>query len=106
MFDFLYSLKGIEYLEEHIESFLTGNNLANEKIRKVYSALADDPIQQQSFWGEFAESAKRRNLVSHKGRIVKEVEARRSVAAAEALIDHLEKRRSMLSNGSRCANER
>lgn len=83
--------KHLEFLEEPIESFFSGNSLGNKKIRKLYTALTDDYIENQPFWSKFKESAVRRNKISHNGVIVGKVEAEESLAAARAFVAHLEK---------------
>jgi hypothetical protein len=86
-----FSRKGIQYLEEPACDLLNGYNLANDRIRKLYSALTGDEIQTQPFWGRFKESATRRNLIIHQGVIVGKAEAEESFKAATDLVANLGK---------------
>jgi hypothetical protein len=49
--------KGIQNLEEPIFAFLSGCNLANERVRDLYNAMTGKEIQKQPFWQAFKESA-------------------------------------------------
>ncbi len=87
-----FAAKGLQSLEEAVEDMFSGYNLANPKIRKLYTALTgDDKIQKQTFWQKFKASAKRRNDIIHKGKIVEKVEAEESFKAAIDFIAHLKK---------------
>ena len=87
-----FARKGIQYLEDPVSDLLSGYNLANERIRNLYTALTGDDIQNQPFWQKFKESAKRRNEIVHKGRIVTDkTEAEESFYAVKALLSHLNK---------------
>lgn len=84
-----FNRKGLKYLEEPIYEFLNGYNLANDKIRKLYTALTGDEIQKQPFWEKFKNSARCRNHIVHEGITVKKAEAENSFEAARDLITHL-----------------
>lgn len=86
-----FKAKGIEYLEEPIEKLLPSNNLGNKSVRKIYTALTGDEIQDQPFWPQFTESATRRNKISHNGATVGQVEAEASLAVAKEFVAHLKK---------------
>lgn len=86
-----FAKKGIQYLEEPVVDILSGYNLANNRIRKLYTALTGDEIQNQPFWKRYTESAKRRNRIIHQGVIVGKAEAEESFKAASDLISHLKK---------------
>lgn len=86
-----FAKKGIQDLKEPVVDLLNGYSLANEKIRKLYTALTGDEIQQKPFWPKFTESAKRRNHIIHQGKIVGKVEAENSFSAATDFVAHLEK---------------
>jgi hypothetical protein len=83
--------KGIPYLEDSITDFLRGYNLANERIRKFYTALTGDEVQKTTFWQKFTESATRRNNIVHSGATATKTEAEESYSAAEKLVAHLKK---------------
>ena len=84
-----FARKNLEYLEEAVFGFLNGYNLASDRNRKLYVALTGDPIHEQRFWQEFKESAERRNNVIHRGYIVGQDEAEKSLSAAKAFIAHM-----------------
>lgn len=86
-----FKQKDVEYLKEAVYEFLNGYNLANDKIRKLYTALTGDEIQKQPFWEKFKNSAKRRNRIVHEGITVKNVEAEESFQIAEDLVTHIQK---------------
>ena len=86
-----FAAKGIQNLEEAILEFLNGYNLANDRIRTLYTALTGDNIQSQPFWQAFKNSANRRNRIMHGGLVVGNVEAEASFEAASALIAYLKK---------------
>jgi hypothetical protein len=81
--------KGLGYLEEPVLAFLSGYNLATDRIRKFYNAITGKPIQDQAFWPDFKASAKRRNGAVHKGTTVTKAEAETSYRAASDLIAYL-----------------
>jgi hypothetical protein len=86
-----FAKNNIQYLEESITDFLNGYNLASDRNRKLYTSLTGDEIQNQPFWQQFKESAKRRNEIVHQGKIAKKAEAEESFKAANDLITYLKK---------------
>jgi hypothetical protein len=84
-----FKAKGIEYLEEAVEDLLPGNNLSNNKIRKLYTALTGDEIEKQPFWSRFCKSVTRRNEVSHNGATYEKPDAEASLAVAKEVVAHL-----------------
>lgn len=85
-----FSSKGLQYLEDPVLDFLNGYNLANDRNRKLYTALTGDHIEQQSFWQAFKESATRRNRIVHGGSVIGPEEAESSYQAASAFVSHIE----------------
>ena len=81
--------KGIDYLEQPIEDLLPSYNLANERVRNLYSAATGGDIQNQPFWQQFKESATRRNKAVHDGKIATKAEAEASFNAASSLVEYL-----------------
>ena len=86
-----FRTKGLEYLEPSVDEFLNGYNLANDRIRKLYTALTGDEIQNMPFWQKFKESAQRRNGIVHGSLIVGKTEAEESYKAAADLVTYLKK---------------
>ena len=86
-----FANKGIQYLEEPVVDLLNGYNLANQRIRNLYTALTGDKIQNQPFWEKYKESAVRRNRIIHRGATVGKAEAEESIKAASDLVHHLKK---------------
>jgi hypothetical protein len=84
-----FQAKGLTYLEEAILEFFQRYNLANERIRNIYSAITGNEIQKQPFWHAFKESAKRRNEVIHAGLILRYSEAEASMKAVSELLAYL-----------------
>jgi hypothetical protein len=94
----LYVIRKLEYLEQAVEDLLPGKNLGNDKTRRLYFSLSNDPIEKEPFWGEFKKSVKRRNGVSHRGEMVGEADAKASLDAATRLVEHLDRTLARLSN--------
>jgi hypothetical protein len=84
-----FARKGIQSIEDTVADILNGYNLANDKVRKLYTSLTGDAIQERPFWGGFLRSAKRRDDVIRKGLIVGRADAEESVAAADDFLAHL-----------------
>ena len=83
--------RGIPYLEDSVTEFLSGYNLANDRLQKLYTALTGDEVEKAGFWQRFKESAARRNKIVHSVIPVTKVEAEKSYTAAQNLIAHLKK---------------
>jgi hypothetical protein len=83
--------KGLPYLEDLVTEFFNGYNLANDRIRKLYTTLTGDEVEKAIFWQKFKQSAKRRNKIAHTAVTVTEAEAKESHAAAKDLVAHLNK---------------
>jgi hypothetical protein len=81
--------KGIRSLEESVADVLNGYNLANDKVRNLYTSLTGDEIQAQPFWGDFIRSAKRRDNVIRRGLIVSRSDAEESFKAANDFLAHM-----------------
>jgi len=81
--------KGLQYLEASVD--LNGYNLANDRVRKLYTALTGDEVQTAAFWQKFKDSAQRRNNIIHGGTIVGKTEAEESYKAAIDLVAYLKK---------------
>ena len=81
--------KGIQSLEESVADVLNGYNLANDKVRNLYTSLTGDEIQAQPFWGDFIRSAKRRDNVIRRGLIVSRSDAEESFKAANDFLAHM-----------------
>jgi hypothetical protein len=81
--------KGIQSLEESVTDVLNGYNLANDKVRNLYTSLTGDEIQGQPFWGDFIRSAKRRGNILRKGLIVSRADAEESFKAANDFLAHV-----------------
>jgi hypothetical protein len=86
-----FAARKITYLEGPVEAFLSGYNLNNERIRKLYNALARDAIEAQPFWAPFKASADRRNSIMHGGHIATRPDAESSHKAASDLVAYLSK---------------
>jgi len=84
-----FARKGIQFLEEPMDDVLSGYNLANDKIRNLYTSLTGDQIQGQPFWGSFIRSAKRRDNIIRKGLLVGRTDAEESIKAASDFLAHL-----------------
>jgi hypothetical protein len=81
--------KRLDYLEAPLEDLLPTYSLANDKVRKLYSALTSDAIQEELFWPEYKAAVKLRNDVMHSARRVSKEEAVAALKVADQLIAHL-----------------
>jgi hypothetical protein len=82
--------KGISYLNDPVEALLHNNyNLGNDRVRNLYAAVCDDPIQQEPFWSSFKEHVWRRHRVVHRGKRASQQEAEASIAVAEEVVRHI-----------------
>ncbi|MGE5285419.1 MAG: hypothetical protein ACM3OG_10655 [Actinomycetota bacterium] len=81
--------KGIRSLEEPLADALNGYNLSNDKVRKIYTSLTGDEIQELPFWGGFVRSAKRRDNIIRKGLIAGRTDAEETLRAASEFLAHL-----------------
>ena len=86
-----FGAKGLQYFEDWVNGLNLGYNLANERIRSLYTALTGDEIQKEAFWEQFKESARRRNRIMHRGLIVAKAEAEDLHKAATDIVTHLKK---------------
>jgi len=84
-----FARKGMQSLEETVADVLNGYNLANDKVRNLYTSLTGDDIQGQPFWGNFIRSAKRRDNIIRKGLIVGRSDAEESFKTANDFLAHL-----------------
>lgn len=86
-----YKSRGQDNQDETAYGSLNGHNIFNKQVRKVYTELTGDHIEQESFWPNFTEVPKRRNRAIHAGMRFSKVEAEDSVSAARALVNHVGK---------------
>ena len=81
--------KGLGYLEDAVTAFLNGCNLANDRHRNLYNAVAGRKIHEQPFWRGFKESAQRRNDIIHQGASATKEQGEATYRAASQLIAYL-----------------
>lgn len=84
-----FSAKKVEFLEDAVNGLLPSRNIANDKVRKVYTSLTGDEIQNQPFWPKLTDLVKWRNAAVHKGKICTDQEASTSLKAAGELVAYL-----------------
>lgn len=84
-----FARKGIRSLEESVAGVLNGYNPAIDKVRNLYTSLTRDEIQEQPFWEAFIRSAKRRDEIIRKERIVGRADAEESFKAASDFLSHI-----------------
>ena len=65
-------------------------DLAEDRVRTLYTALSGDQIESQPFWPDYKKHVNLRHQVVHRGTGVDEVDARRSCDAAQQLLEHVE----------------
>jgi hypothetical protein len=84
-----FANRGLQYLENPVTDFLNGYNLANDKIRRLYTALTGDEVQKAAFWDKFKKASQQRNKVIHGGVIVTQTDAEEAYRAADDLLVHM-----------------
>jgi hypothetical protein len=84
-----FAHKDVEYLRDAVTDLLNGYNLANKRIRKLYTALTGDKIQNEAFWHVFKKSSERRNKIIHTGSIASKSDAEESYEAASQFLMHM-----------------
>jgi hypothetical protein len=84
-----FARKGIQSFEDAVADILNGYNLANDKVRNLYTSVTGDEIQEQPFWGNFIRSAKRRDNIIRKGLIVGRTDAEETIKTATDFLAHL-----------------
>ena len=88
-FDAAYAAKNLETLGAAVDDLMNGNNLGNERHRKLYNALTGTNIEKESFWQQFKTASKLRNAIIHKGSQANKDEAEAALQAAKDLIAYL-----------------
>ena len=82
--------RDVAYMEDSVDDLLPSYNLANDKVRRVYVALTDDPIHQQFFWSEYKSMVSIRNKAVHAGARVQESQAQMVSRIAHLVVKHLQ----------------
>ena len=82
--------RGVSFLEDSVDDLLPSYNLSNDKVRKVYVALTNDPIQQQFFWSEYKVVVILRNKAVHAGARIQESQAQMLLRVAKLVVKHLQ----------------
>ena len=85
----MFKKKKLVFLEEAVGSLLPNYNLGNDKVRKFYTALSGDAIQDAPFWLKFKEGVTLRNGAVHRGSRITKQQAEDSYQAFEDLINHV-----------------
>ncbi len=88
-FDAAYAAKKLEPLGEAVDSLMNGNNLGNDKHRKLWNALTGTKLEEEPFWSGFKSASEKRNSIVHKSGHANKVEAEAALQAATDLITHL-----------------
>lgn len=84
-----FKAKSLEDLEEPIDDLLPSYNLANDKVRRLYSALTDDHVHREFFWSEYKVMVGIRNKAVHAGARVQESQAQMVLRIATSVVKHL-----------------
>lgn len=81
----------LKHLEGPIDDLLPSYNLANEKVRKLYTAVTGDKIQTQFFWVEYKTMVMIRNKAIHAGHRIEKSQAQMVLRVAKSILKHLTK---------------
>jgi hypothetical protein len=82
--------QNIGHLAEPVEALMPNYNLGNDRVRKLYEALCNDPISQQPFWSRYKTHVKRRHGIVHEGKQTDRAGAEESIKAVEEVIYHIQ----------------
>jgi hypothetical protein len=85
-----FKAKNVEYLEDSVEDLMPSYNLANDKVRRLYTVLTDDPIHQMHFWAEYKIMVSIRNKAIHAGTRIQDNQSELVLRVAKLLIKHLQ----------------
>ncbi len=85
-----FNCSGAKFLESAVDDLLPSYNLANDKVRSVYSALTQDQIHQQFFWSEYKTLVSIRNKAVHAGARVQESQSQLVLRTARLVVKHLQ----------------
>jgi hypothetical protein len=88
-FDAAYAAKKLETLGEAVDGLMNGNNLGNEKHRKLYNVLTGTELESEPFWSRFKNASEKRNSIVHKGGQANKQDAENALQAAKDLITYL-----------------
>lgn len=88
-FDAAYQAKGLSQLGNAIDVLMNGSNLANEKYRDIYNALAGVTIQNEPFWNAFKVASRKRNGIIHASEQATKDEAEAALKASTDLATFL-----------------
>lgn len=83
--------RGLTYLEDPITEFFPSYNLANDRVRRIFTALTGNNLEKFDFWPAFKTSSARRNKIVHEGGRCSHAEATESIKAVRELVEHLGK---------------
>jgi hypothetical protein len=81
----------LKHLEGPIDDLLPSYNLANEKVRKLYTAVTGDKIQTEFFWTEYKIMVTIRNKAIHAGQRIEKSQAEMVLRVAKLILKHLAK---------------
>ena len=84
-----FRVKDLEHLEAPVEDLLPSFNLANDKVRRLYSALTNDHVHREFFWSEYKTMVTIRNKAVHAGARVQESQAQMVIRIAASVLKHL-----------------
>ena len=84
-----FRIRELEHLEAPVEDLLPSFNLANDKVRRLYSALTNDHVHREFFWSEYKTMVAIRNKAVHAGARVQESQAQMVIRIAASVLKHL-----------------
>lgn len=84
-----FRVKTLTHLESAIGDLLPSYNLANDKVRKLYTAMTDDSVQREYFWAEYKTMVSLRNKAVHAGSRIQESQAQMVIRIAASVVKHL-----------------
>lgn len=82
--------KGLDYLEDSVSNLLPSRSIANERVRKLYDALAGGNVYEdlKHVWQSVKDLATLRNAAVHRGKICSKTEAETALKTATELVKY------------------
>lgn len=87
-----FQRKKVPELEATFDQFINNYNLANDRVRMLYTALTSDSAihDDQPLWEKFKKAVSCRNDVVHKGIHVEQEDAKQHIEVVERVVRHVE----------------
>jgi len=87
----LFQVRGAQFLSEPLLDLFQVRSILDNRLRKIYTALSRDRVQDTPFWQKLRQHYKRRNKIVHKGARCTKREAQESISVVGQYIQHVDR---------------